>query len=52
MQKTIIIKPSNQNNMEGYLHKTERDLNINGIRQFLKGSSAYVGKNKYKFKYS
>jgi hypothetical protein len=34
------------------INQAERDLNINGIRQFLKGSSAYVGKNKYKFKYS
>jgi hypothetical protein len=33
------------------INQAERDLNINGIRQFLKGLSAYVGKNKYKFKY-
>jgi hypothetical protein len=34
------------------INQAERDLNIVGIRQFLKGKSAYVGKNKYKFKYS
>lgn len=34
------------------INQAERDLNVVGIRQFLKGKSAYVGKNKYKFKYS
>jgi hypothetical protein len=34
------------------INQAERDLNITGIRQFLKGVSAYVGKNKFKFKYS
>jgi hypothetical protein len=34
------------------INQAERDLNVVGIRQFLKNKSAYVGKNKYKFKYS
>lgn len=32
------------------INQAERDLNIIGIRNFLKGKSKYVGKNKYKFK--
>lgn len=32
------------------INQAERDLKVIGIRQFLKGNSKYVGKNKYKFK--
>jgi hypothetical protein len=33
------------------VNQAQRDLNVVGIGQFLRGKSKYVSKNKYKFKY-
>ena len=51
--KTILCFDENWNFISEHIsvNQAQRDLNIVGIGQFLRGKSYYVSKNKYKFKY-
>lgn len=51
--KVILCFDENWNFINEYqsINQAQRDLNVVGIIQFLRGKSNYVGKNKYKFKY-
>jgi hypothetical protein len=51
--KIILCFDENWNFISEYpsINQAQRDLNVVGIIQFLRGKSNYVGKNKYKFKY-